>query len=86
MHIAPSAPHRYLVAMSERRMISYTDGVISAAKIELMTPEVCPATIVGSIPYGTPEEREAQIEEYLPLSVSVFGSRSFYVLEPPAVP
>ncbi len=80
MRIATSTTHRYLVAMSERQMISYTDGAISTAKIELMTPEVCPAAIVGSIPCGTPEEREAQIEEYLPLSVSVFGSGSFYVL------
>jgi len=80
MHIATSSAHRYLVTMAEHNMISYEDGTISTDKIELMSPEVNHAAIVGSIPCGTPEEREAQIEEYLPLSVSVFGSGSFYVL------
>ena len=45
-----------------------------------MTTPVNHVAIVGSIPCGTPEEKEAQIEEYLPLSVSVFGSGSSYVL------
>lgn len=80
MHISTSSAHRYLVAMAERNMISYENGVLSTAKIEMMTPQVNHAAIVGSIPCGTPEEKEAQIEEYLPLSVSVFGSGSFYVL------
>ena len=80
MHISTSSSHRYLVAMAERNIISYENGVLSTAKIEMMTPQVNHAAIVGSIPCGTPEEKEAQIEEYLPLSVSVFGSGSFYVL------
>ena len=80
MGIAVSSSHRYLVAMAERDMISYENGVISTAKIEKMSPAVSHAALVGSIPCGTPEEKEAQIEEYLPLSVSVFGSGSFYVL------
>ena len=80
IHISVSSAHRYLVAMAERKMINYENGVLSTTKIEMMTPQVNYAAIVGSIPCGTPEEKEAQIEEYLPLSVSVFGSGSFYVL------
>lgn len=80
MKIAVSSAHRYLVAMAEKDMVSYKNGVLSTPKIEMMSPEVRPAAIVGSIPCGTPEEREAQIEEYLPLSVSVFGKGSFYAL------
>ena len=80
MRIATSSAYRYLVAMSERDMISYENGIISTPKIEMMSPEVNPAAIVGSIPCGTPDEREALVEEYLPLSVSVFGNGSFYVL------
>ena len=80
MHIATSSAHRYLVTMAERNMISYENGILSTAKIEMMTPQVNHAAIVGSIPCGTPEEKEAQVEEYLPLSVSVFGNGSFYVL------
>ena len=80
MRIATSSAYRYLVAMSERDMISYENGIISTPKIEMMSPEVSPAAIVGSIPCGTPDEREVLVEEYLPLSVSVFGNGSFYVL------
>ena len=80
MKIAVSSAHRYLVAMADRDMVSYENGVLSTSKIEMMSPEIRPAAIVGSIPCGTPEEREAQIEEYLPLSVSVFGNGSFYAL------
>ena len=80
MRIATSSAYRYLVAMSERDMIAYENGIISTPKIEMMSPEVSPAAIVGSIPCGTPDEREALVEEYLPLSVSVFGNGSFYVL------
>ena len=80
MHISTSSAHRYLVAMAERNMISYENGVLSTPKIEMMTPQINHAAIVGSIPCGTPEEKEAQIEEYLPLPVSVFGSGSFYAL------
>ena len=80
MKIAVSSAHRYLVAMAEKEMISYENGVLSTPKIEMMNPEFSPAAIVGSIPCGTPDEREAQVEEYLPLSVSFFGKGNFYAL------
>ena len=80
MKIAVSSAHRYLVAMADRDMVSYENGVLSTPRIEMLSPEVRHAAIVGSIPCGTPEEREAQIEEYLPLSVSVFGKGDFYAL------
>lgn len=80
MKIAVSTAHRYLVAMAEKEMVSYENGMLSTSKIEMMNPEFRPAAIVGSIPCGTPEEREAQIEEYLPLSVSFFGNGDFYAL------
>ncbi len=80
MKIAVSTAHRYLVAMAEKEMVSYENGMLSTLKIEMMNPEFRPAAIVGSIPCGTPEEREAQVEEYLPLSVSFFGNGDFYAL------
>lgn len=80
MKIATSSAHRYLVAMAEKEMLFYEDGVFSTVRIRHMTPPVNNAPIVGSIPCGTPEEKEAQIEEYLPLSVSVFGGGKSYVL------
>lgn len=80
MKIAVSTAHRYLVAMTEREMIYYENGVLSTPKIKMMNPEFSPAAIVGSIPCGTPDEREAQVEEYIPLSVSFFGKGDFYAL------
>ena len=80
MQIAPSTAFKYLVAMNDNHMISYENGVMSTHKIDMMTPEVNTAAIVGSIPCGPPDEREAEVEEYIPLSVSVFGTGSFYVL------
>ena len=80
MRIAVSSAHRYLVAMAEKDMVSYEDGTLSTPKIRRMNPAVSPAAIVGSIPCGSPEEKEAQVEEYLPLSVSFFGKGEFYAL------
>lgn len=80
MKIAVSSAHRYLVAMAEKEMISYENGILSTPKIEMMNPEFRPAAVVGSIPCGTPDEREAQVEEYLPLSISFFGKGNFYAL------
>ena len=80
VRIAPSTAFKYLVAMNDNHMITYENGVMSTYKIDMMSPEVNTAAIVGSIPCGPPDEREAQVEEYMPLSVSVFGTGSFYVL------
>lgn len=80
MGIGRSTVYSYLVAMAQRGMISYENGVISTEKIRKLTPEVNQAALVGSIPCGEPDEREAMVEEYIPLPVSVFGSGDFYVL------
>lgn len=80
MGIAKTTAYRYLVDMAEQHMISYENGVISTEKIRKLSPEVKRAALVGSIPCGEPDEREALVEEYIPLPVSVFGSGDFYVL------
>jgi len=80
MKISVSSAHRYLVSMAEKEMVTYENGVLSTPKIDMMNPAFRPAAIVGSIPCGTPDEREAQVEEYLPLSVSFFGNGEFYAL------
>ena len=80
MKISVSSAHRYLVSMAEKEMLTYENGVLSTTKIDMMNPAFRPAAIVGSIPCGTPDEREAQVEEYLPLSVSFFGNGELYAL------
>lgn len=68
------------VNISNHPMVFYENGTLSTPKIRRMNPAVSPAAIVGSIPCGSPEEKEAQVEEYLPLSVSFFGKGDFYAL------
>jgi len=80
MGIAKTTAYRYIVDMAEQHMISYENGAVSTEKIHKLTPEVNRAALVGSIPCGEPDEREAQVEEYIPLPVSVFGKGNFYVL------
>ena len=80
MGMGRSTVYYYLVDMAQRGMISYENGIISTEKIRKLTPEVNQAALVGSIPCGEPDEREAMVEEYIPLPVSVFGSGDFYVL------
>lgn len=80
MGIGRSTAYYYLEEMDRRRMITYENGVISTAHIRKLTPEVTHAALVGSIPCGEPNEREAMVEEYIPLPVSVFGNGDFYVL------
>ena len=86
MKIAVSSAHRYLVAMAEKDMVFYENGTLSTPRIRRMNPAVSPAAIVGTIPCGSPEEKEAQVEEYLPLSVSFFGKGDFYALRASAAP
>ena len=80
MGIAKSTAYRYLVEMAERNMISYEDGILSSEKIEKYTQPVNHAALVGSVPCGEPDEREAMVEAYIPLPVSIFGQGDFYVL------
>lgn len=80
MGVGRSTVYYYLVDMAQRGMISYENGIISTEKIRKLMPEVNQAALVGSIPCGEPDEREAMVEEYIPLPVSVFGSGDFYVL------
>lgn len=80
MGIGRSTVYYYLVEMANRHMISYVNGVISSERIEKFMQPVKHAAVVGSIPCGEPDEREAMVEEYIPLPVSIFGDSDFYVL------
>lgn len=80
MSIAPSCAHRYLVEMAGRELISYSKGRMSTEKIDKMKLATNNAALVGSIPCGSPDEREAYVEDYMPLPVSIFGSGNLYIL------
>ena len=75
----PVHPFDHIVGLDLRPVLRGKVAV-STPKIEMMNPEFSPAAIVGSIPCSTPDEREAQVKEYLSLSVSFFGKGNFYAL------
>ena len=72
MRIAVSSAHRYLVAMAEKDMVFYENGALSTPKIRRMNPAVSPAAIVGSIPCGSPEEREARTKREREKAIAFF--------------
>lgn len=80
MNISPSCVHRYLVEMDERQIISYSNGRMSTDKIDKMNLQTNNAALVGSIPCCSPDEREAYVEDYMPLPVSIFGEGDLYIL------
>lgn len=79
VNVAQSTVYKYLVAMRERGMLSYKDGVISTKKTRnLMINQS--AAIVGSVACGLPQLEEENIEEYITLPASLIGKGEFYVV------
>lgn len=71
--VARSTTHRYIQVLSERGLIDYDRGIMSAPQSAKMKTAYVSAPLVGSIRCGSPEEEEEAIEEYVSLPVSMFG-------------
>ena len=78
--MARSTTHRYIQVLSERGLIDYDRGIMSAPQSAKMKTAYVSAPLVGSIRCGSPEEEEESIEEYVSLPVSMFGKGDFYIL------
>ena len=78
--VARSTTHRYLQELSERGVLNYDRGILSAPESAKMKTAYVSAPLVGSICCGSPEEEEEAIEEYVSLPVSMFGKGDFYIL------
>ena len=78
--VARSTTHRYLQELSERGVLNYDRGIMSAPQSAKMKTAYVSAPLVGSIRCGSPEEEEEAIEEYVSLPVSMFGKGDFYIL------
>ena len=63
--VARSTTHRYLQELSERNLIDYGRGILSAPESAKMKTAYISAPLVGSIRCGTPEEEEESVEEFL---------------------
>ncbi len=78
--IAKSTVHRYLQDLSERGLLDYSRGILSAPESAKMKTAYVSAPLVGSIQCGCPEEEQEYVEEYVSLPVSMFGKGDFYIL------
>lgn len=78
--ISRATAYRYLVEMDARGIISYDGGIVSTEKTVKMSPEIVMTPVVGSVPCGTPQYEEENIEEYIALPTAVFGNDDFFAL------
>lgn len=78
--VARSTTHRYLQVLSERGLLDYNRGIMSAPRSAKMQTAYVSAPLLGSIRCGSPEEEEEAVEEYVSLPVSMFGKGDFYIL------
>ena len=62
--VARSTTHRYLQELSDRNLIDYGRGILSAPQSAKMKTAYVSAPLVGSIRCGNPEDEEESIEEY----------------------
>ena len=75
--------YRYLLAMDELGMIRYERGKIHTDRIDKMTGIRFSPAYTGAIPAGSPDEVEAQVEEYVPIPLSFVDGRDgeYFVLK-----
>jgi len=78
--INKATAYRYLVAMRDLGMIEYEDGAIMTSKIRKVNTQQVGMPLAGTIPCGTPEQEEEDIEEYISFPCSVIGRGDFFVL------
>lgn len=75
--------YRYLLTMDEMGMIRYERGKIHTDRIDKMTGIRFSPAYTGAIPAGSPDEIEAQVEEYVPIPLSFVDGRDgeYFVLK-----
>lgn len=78
--VARSTTHRYIQELSDRDLLNYGKGILSAPESAKMKTAYIAAPLVDSIYCGSPEEEEENVEEYVSLPVSLFGKGDFYIL------
>ena len=78
--IGRTTAYKYLVAMAERGMIGYKDGVITAAFMKKIDVGYTQADAVGEITGGEPSVEEENLLYRTSLPTAVFGSGPFYIL------
>ena len=66
--------------MNEKGILSYDGQTIETPHTDKCTTGYFSAPIVGSVRCGDPESEEENVEEYVSLPTSIFGTGEFYIL------
>lgn len=78
--VSRGTAYKYLVAMNEKGMIEYDGCNIQTDVTRKLNTESSQTAIVGSVPCGSPQYEEENIEEYISLPAAIFGKGDFYIL------
>lgn len=78
--IARGTAYKYLVEMAKRNMIEYNGQDISTDVTRKYNIEQTQTPIIGSVPCGSPQYEEENIEEYVSLPTAIFGKGDFFIL------
>lgn len=78
--VAKTTSYRYLVEMNEKGIISYDGKTIETSHTDKCVSGYFSAPVVGSVRCGDPESEEENVEEYVSLPTSIFGTGEFYIL------
>lgn len=80
LDISRATAYRYLVEMNDRGMVEYDGQEIQTAVTKKLNSEINRTAIVGSVPCGSPQYEEENIEEYISLPTAIFGKGEFFIL------
>ena len=78
--VSRGTAYKYLVAMNDNGMIEYDGKNIHTDVTKKMNTENSQTAIVGSVPCGSLQYEEENIEEYISLPTAIFGKGDFYIL------
>lgn len=80
LDVSKATVYRYLVEMDREGRLSYDGSTIATGKTRKLNTGVVRTPVVGSIPCGSPEYEEENIDEYISLPTSIFGTGDFFAL------
>ena len=78
--VSRGTAYKYLVAMNDNGMIEYDGKNIHTDVTKKLNTENSQTAIVGSVPCGSLQYEEENIEEYISLPTAIFGKGDFYIL------
>lgn len=78
--VSRGTAYKYLVAMNDNGMIEYDGQDIQTPVTKKLNKDTSQTAIVGSIPCGSPQYEEENIEEYISLPTAIFGKGEFFIL------